>query len=1688
MGVLNLKLAELATKRIEVGFVGENLHNQVRIDSTVMFNSYPNAIPSMAITIPTGESYPVFTTREGNDIVWNIQRSALVIDGDGEIQLTFTDGEMVAKTYKCKIRIKKSILPEGETPSIIENWIEQANTALNGIPETINSALNEAKQSGEFNGATFVPEVNDGVLSWSNDAGLENPESVDFSNEFALKDEIPTKVSDLDNDSGFLTQETDPTVPSWAKQPNKPSYTPQEVGALPANTPIPQNISDLNNDSNFYEKPQNGIPLEDLSEDVMQAIRDSSNLAPVASSGDYDDLINKPEIPSKTSDLQNDSNFLTQETDPTVPSWAKQPTKPSYTAQEVGALPNDTVIPNPASIIDDTAGDGDTSKVWSADKAEEEIEKKYEKPQNGIPIEDLDASISNSINQIPFKVDYFKKEVNCDNQIVIQNELADTDIDFEIKIKPKFEKYETIEISKYTSKNFFDLNLMNDLFGVEYRGITLTKVDNKFINIKGTLTQEQGSSDNSLTCTSAPFTLPEGEYAFAISIGGDHDYEFYNDVQIYIQDEDENIVWGDRWGNEFLNAKEGIEYTLTICYSNYEYQDFNCYPYIILTSALDNHYAIEDIENAVKYITPEKITINIPEQCDFYGGTITSKGKIIKEYTLIDSYDGEYLNVGWIAETGEIGTEWGQTPESTGIKVLNYVFNDGSIEVEYDITPINFKVTNPLTIVTSSNFLSAKAKFGTESDNFLKTLAFKENPKFTGSIFLNNNDSVNESFSNVVCLGSYCRVTQNNSFTIGCGNSVLGYDCTVLGLSNEVFAPGNSVLGRYNEVDQNAYGSCVLGYSNDVYGDNNVAIGTYNKTYNYMSFAEGYSCTSKGAYSYTGGSYCYTAQNAYYARATGSQCSASGEYAISCGEQNKAHGKNSVCFGSYNAACSNYSTVFGYENSSVGYCSFVFGKFNKSESEEISNPEEYAEWRPNTQYFVGDKVYVIKQYPYSDYSYTQIALYLTCKEDHISSSPDFVDYDDLYYWNNDLDKYAEIVGNGTYNGNRSNARTLDWNGNEWLAGGLTINGSLCICDSYESTASGLYSIARGYGCIASGDLSFASGSGCTASGYNSFASGAGSTASDRYSIAFGQGCNATGYSSYCFGSGSTAHGDYSIAVGGGVYVGGKYAAAFGQGLDISGTNCFAFGCYNAYNPELNVEEKDPFKGYRIGEIVKETTTDPSSGEEIVKYYHYNQEGYLTSWILIPDGAKKYVEMVGGGDTDNRLNLRTLDWGGNQRLLGTLYVENDHEVVKQLRDPNSEIGENSVAIGYDSIASGTNSVAIGYKTIAAGYNQFVFGQNNAPTENEQIQILNADPWEQNHEYVSGDVVSYTDNGVTQYYMCHNYAPAVLRPRTNLIHNIWVPYTPENGEDMSNVEYWVESGIYSTGNKVKDIAFDGKEYYYLCTVDNPGTTIYPTNYTYWHTLPSQAVVTLPNKFIEIAGNGQNDGWDGDRRNARLLDVFGNEYLGGTLYVGCDSLGKNGVEVVTKENKATSSTLGLVKVGDGAQYGITMLSDGTLRTLGAYNAQIKAGTDAYRPIVPEKQDVAVFYGLSKLAGVDLKNSNTPVGMYPQEAKTAIQNMLGIESDIPLIEEISSSTPSITGMPNVRYNCGTCSLLTITPPAAGSIVVRFHSGSTATVLTVPNTVKFPAWFDYTSLDTDTTYEIVITDGVYGGIMSWAD
>lgn len=115
--------------------------------------------------------------------------------------------------------------------------------------------------------------------------GNEINEKLRKIDNLAEKSELPTKLSDLTNDSGFITDytETDPTVPAWAKASTKPSYTASEVGALPDSTVIPAALSDLTDDVAHRT-------VTDAEKALWNAKSDFS--------GNYNDLTNKPVIPS----------------------------------------------------------------------------------------------------------------------------------------------------------------------------------------------------------------------------------------------------------------------------------------------------------------------------------------------------------------------------------------------------------------------------------------------------------------------------------------------------------------------------------------------------------------------------------------------------------------------------------------------------------------------------------------------------------------------------------------------------------------------------------------------------------------------------------------------------------------------------------------------------------------------------------------------------------------------------------------------------------------------------------------------------------------------------------------------------------------------------------------------------------------------------------------------------------------------------------------------------------------------------------------------------------------------------------------------------------------------------------------------------------------------------------------------
>lgn len=153
MRSVSVRLSDLEKRiTIPIGFMGENEHTHIFIDCKKIFDEYPSAVPSMTVQPPEGDAYPAVIVRDGDIVSWQITDADLAYRGAGEFQLTFSEGNVVVKSFIGRTMINKSLVPTGEAPDPIEDWITEANTALNGIPQTINDALAAAKASGEFDG------------------------------------------------------------------------------------------------------------------------------------------------------------------------------------------------------------------------------------------------------------------------------------------------------------------------------------------------------------------------------------------------------------------------------------------------------------------------------------------------------------------------------------------------------------------------------------------------------------------------------------------------------------------------------------------------------------------------------------------------------------------------------------------------------------------------------------------------------------------------------------------------------------------------------------------------------------------------------------------------------------------------------------------------------------------------------------------------------------------------------------------------------------------------------------------------------------------------------------------------------------------------------------------------------------------------------------------------------------------------------------------------------------------------------------------------------------------------------------------------------------------------------------------------------------------------------------------------
>ena len=255
------------------------------------------------MSVLTSESDPVFASSVAASITaadisnWNAKQDALVFDS-------------------IPTASSSNLVKSGDLYDVIVTNERVVATALNDTNDRL-LVLENYMSSGIF-GITF------------------NGVSASVSNNIArISVSIPAAVTSTTVASwGFLTSESDPVFASSVAA----SITAADISA--------------------WNAKQDAL--------VFDSIPTASSSNMVKSGGIYD-MITSNELvtASALNDLNNrvlDLEDFT-ESDPTVPAWAKASTKPSYTAQEVGALPASTVIPSVDNYFDDAVYDSNTKRI-----------------------------------------------------------------------------------------------------------------------------------------------------------------------------------------------------------------------------------------------------------------------------------------------------------------------------------------------------------------------------------------------------------------------------------------------------------------------------------------------------------------------------------------------------------------------------------------------------------------------------------------------------------------------------------------------------------------------------------------------------------------------------------------------------------------------------------------------------------------------------------------------------------------------------------------------------------------------------------------------------------------------------------------------------------------------------------------------------------------------------------------------------------------------------------------------------------------------------------------------------------------------------------------------------------------------------------------------------------------------------
>lgn len=254
------------------------------------------------------------------------------------------DEEYSYKTKNFKLSVEKSLgVDEGSEESYnnwtikIENDVEAIQKKIGEIEKDVKDIYVPTKLSEMDDDAEHRTVSDSQIGAWNeahkNSQADWNEENTNSSAYIKNKPQIPTVTNDLTDE---LKQSYDNAVTNSHVHSNKSvidDITAEKVDSWDNKSEFDGNYSSLQ-----------GIP-EDIAtetyvnEKIKNKVNDS-DLATVAKTGSYNDLNDTP-----TSLPASD-----------VYQWAKQSQKPTYTADEVGALPKDTEIPSKTSDLRNDSG------------------------------------------------------------------------------------------------------------------------------------------------------------------------------------------------------------------------------------------------------------------------------------------------------------------------------------------------------------------------------------------------------------------------------------------------------------------------------------------------------------------------------------------------------------------------------------------------------------------------------------------------------------------------------------------------------------------------------------------------------------------------------------------------------------------------------------------------------------------------------------------------------------------------------------------------------------------------------------------------------------------------------------------------------------------------------------------------------------------------------------------------------------------------------------------------------------------------------------------------------------------------------------------------------------------------------------------------------------------------------------